>query len=45
MTGAPVDYNAELSRYGAALRRAWAVRPDDGVRLDSRAWIVTARHP
>ena len=31
MTGTPVDYDAELSRYGAALRRAWAVRPDDRV--------------
>ncbi|MGI5239760.1 class I SAM-dependent methyltransferase [Dactylosporangium sp. CA-139066] len=27
----PVDYDAELTRYGAVLRRAWDVRPGDRV--------------
>lgn len=31
MTAGPVDYDAELTRYGAALRRAWAVQPHDRV--------------
>ena len=31
MTTGPVTYDAELTRYSAVLRRAWAVRPDDRV--------------
>jgi SAM-dependent methyltransferase len=31
MTERPVDYDAELHRYGAVLRRAWAVQSDDRV--------------
>jgi SAM-dependent methyltransferase len=31
VTGGPVDYDAELTRYGAVLRRAWAVEPHDRV--------------
>lgn len=31
MTAGPVDYDAELTRYGAVLRRAWAVQPRDRV--------------
>jgi SAM-dependent methyltransferase len=31
VTAGPVDYDAELTRYGAVLRRAWAVRPHDRV--------------
>ena len=31
MTAGPVDYDAELTRYSAGLRRAWAVQPHDRV--------------
>jgi ubiquinone/menaquinone biosynthesis C-methylase UbiE len=31
VTAGPVDYDAELTRYGAVLRRAWAVQPHDRV--------------
>ena len=31
MTAGPVDYDAELTRYSAVLRRAWAVQPHDRV--------------
>jgi ubiquinone/menaquinone biosynthesis C-methylase UbiE len=31
VTAVPVDYDAELARYGAVLRRAWAVQPHDRV--------------
>jgi SAM-dependent methyltransferase len=31
VTAGPVDYDAELTRYSAALRRAWAVQPHDRV--------------
>lgn len=31
MTSGPVDYDAELARYGAVLRRAWAVQPHDRI--------------
>jgi SAM-dependent methyltransferase len=31
VTAGPVDYDAELARYSAVLRRAWAVQPHDHV--------------
>jgi len=31
VTGGPVDYDAELTRYSAVLHRAWAVQPRDRV--------------
>ncbi|RSM58058.1 SAM-dependent methyltransferase [Actinoplanes sp. ATCC 53533] len=31
MTGGPVDFDAELIRYGAVLRRSWAVQPHDRI--------------
>jgi SAM-dependent methyltransferase len=31
VTAGPVDYDAELTRYSAVLRRAWAVQPHDRV--------------
>jgi SAM-dependent methyltransferase len=31
VTAGPVDYDAELSRYSAVLRRAWGVRPHDRI--------------
>ena len=31
MTAGPVDYDAELTRYSAVLRRAWSVQPHDRV--------------
>ena len=31
MTAGPVDYDAELTRYSAVLRRAWGVQPHDRV--------------
>lgn len=31
MTAGPVDFDAELARYGAPLGRAWAVRPHDRI--------------
>jgi tRNA G46 methylase TrmB len=31
VTVRPVDYDAELTRYSAVLRRAWAVQPHDRV--------------
>ncbi len=31
MSAGPVDYDSELTRYGAALGRAWAVQPHDRV--------------
>lgn len=31
MTTGPVDYDAELTKYDAVLRRAWGVQPDDRV--------------